>query len=290
MKRRRSAFATNPATDPTSFLDPDRIAASNYSGGAFTRLGFGFQADALPVGSELYRPPERAGEERMRYGPTASLSQGNASSVLSDFGTRLVECLANGVIPAQNQGFYMQRQAVTELSILIQGFLRDGTQFFQDGRVEEEVVSILVLMSSIVSTVTNQNKNFQNRAKSMTPQIQRGMRATNAHLRKAYRREGNPTFRIGSFEDDAMLIARGGYTYDDVEHPNDVMQIERASRAMSGMSGVVGGVEETLNFAITNGKNLLRHIGDFTGEPFSETLKELLDRFQKVTLRLRSQS
>ena len=94
-----------------------------------------------------------------------------------------------------------------------------------------------------------------------------------------------------------MLIERGGYTYDDVEHPNDVMQTQRASRAMSGMGGVqftshVGGVEETLNFAITNGKNLLRQIGDFTGEDFSWALKELSDlhRFQKVTVRLRSQS
>ena len=91
-----------------------------------------------------------------------------------------------------------------------------------------------------------------------------------------------------------MLIARGGYTYDDVEHPNDVMQIERASRAMSGMSGVVGGVEETLDVAIRKGRDLLKlieaYLQEHTGENLSDALEHLLHRFQKVTLRLRSQS
>jgi len=99
-----------------------------------------------------------------------------------------------------------------------------------------------------------------------------------------------------------MLIERGGYTYDDVEHLNDVMQIERASRAMSGMSGVqqipfaslVGGVEETLDFAIRKGRDLLKlieaYLHEHTGEKLSGALEELLHRFHKVTLRLASQS
>ena len=137
MKRRRSGG---------DFLDPDRIAASNYSGGASTRVGSGFQAE-LTDSHKLSSTSDRAGEKMVRFGPTPSLYSGekNASSVLSVFGKLLVGCLGNTVIPAQNEGFYMQRQAVTELSLLIQEFLRDGTQFFQDGRVEEEVEEMIFM-------------------------------------------------------------------------------------------------------------------------------------------------
>lgn len=311
-KRTASARQAYDETDPLGpVLDKNRREALRFSGRASTssRVGPDVQVDLshLPVASEDYSPLDRDGEKRIYIGPARplhSILEENASStsrsksVLSDFGDYLVECLGHRVIPAlnqENQDFYMQRQAFTEFSRLIQEFLSEGEYYRSEGEeVNPKVEEILELMGTVVTNVTPQNRELlelakSNRGRGIAGPLKKIMVARNSSLNKFQRAEGKK-ISVGTAEHEDMLTKNGGYIDDDL-HGNDMEQNARAMKALlhnNEFSRLFIRVHDTLEYARQTGMRLLTLLEDYTGEPYQGALISIVDDSNKKnTVRVR---